>query len=245
MSKLINDQNIAFIVYQMGKVGSSTMTRSLSNMHGRQRVLHIHGHKTAKECIEKWRERFDSVIVVTGFREPLSRCISAYFQNFTVKRSHWFVGQQADVRGKRVDWLIGDFNAKVVPHLDKTIDPWLANYERTVDCKLAEFTQANGYMQATQGNVHCYIYKLEELTEFQQGVSDDQFLSKVELVNSNVSRNKWYASIYSGFKKAYRISQMDYDALYGSLDFVQRLYGDHELRDLANNFILDLSSELR
>lgn len=238
MFNFSKNQDIAFIIYQMGKVGSSTMKDSLENVHGK-RVLHTHYHEDAKEYIEKWSQQFDSVVVITGFREPLARCISAYFQNLTNKKNHWFVGSKKEVMGKSIDWLISDFNAKVVPHIHKIIDPWLENYERAINCKLTEFTIANGCLKASFNNIHFYIYNLETLTEFYQGIADDQFFNKVSLANSNMGEDKWYSKIYRDFKSEYQINRNDYDRLYGNIDYVRRLYDEDEIGNHTKSFVLE------
>ena len=221
----------------MGKVGSSTLKKSLEETYGKKRVLHTHNHKEAKEYIEKWSKSFDAVIVITGFREPLSRCISAYFENLTNEKNHWFVGRQEEVRGKSIDWLINDYNAKVVSHINTLVGPWLANYESVINFKLTDFTREKGYLRTSLNNVHYYIYKLEALTEFHQGMADNQFLKKVKLINSNVSKEKWYAKIYGDFKTQYQISKDNYNALYGNIDFVQCLYDQQELWCLTKSFV--------
>ena len=128
----------------MGKVGSSTIKHSLENTYGKNKMLYTHNHEEAKEHIEKWSQLFDDVVVITGFREPLSRCISADFQNLTNDQNHWFVGQQEKKKKKGIDWLIKDYNVKVVPHIQQLVGPWLENYERVSNCKLAEFLWAEG-----------------------------------------------------------------------------------------------------
>jgi len=239
VSSFFKNQDKAFIVYQMGKGGSSTFRSSLEQMHGKERVLHTHNHEEAKEYIKTWSQSFDAVIVVTGFREPVSRCISAYFQNLTNKSNHWYVGQQAEVMGKSIDWLISDYKTKVVPHIHKLVGPWLENYESVTNCKLTEFSRAKGCLKASSNNVHFYIYKLEALTEFHKGMVDDQYLNKIKLINSNVSKEKWYSKIYIDFKKQYKISRISYNELYGKIDYVRYLYDEQEMQKLTKSFLLE------
>ena len=232
-------QDIAFIVYQMGKVGSSTIQRSLKETYGSKWVLHTHDHETAKEYIEKWGTRCDALIVITGFREPLARCISAYFQNLTNPQNHWYVGKKKQVKDKSVEWLINDFNAKAVPHIQNRIGPWLQDYERTIQQEMKDFPKEQGYQKASSDNVHFYVYKLESMTKFYEAMSDDPHLSKLKLVNSNKSEEKWYVDLYREFKKEFLISKSDYDAIYGNIGFVRRFYDEDELRNLTGQYLRD------
>ena len=78
----------------MGEVDSSTIEKSLRNTYDVHKVKHTHSHEEAKFYLEKWMIEYDEVIIITGFREPLSRCISAYFENLTNISNHWYVGDE-------------------------------------------------------------------------------------------------------------------------------------------------------
>ena len=232
----------AFVVYQMGKVGSATFKNSLERMYGKKRVLHTHHHEEAHDCITQWSRRFDAVVVITGFREPASRCMSAYFHNLTDAGNPWFVGTREDVMGRSVDWLISDYNRKVGAHVRTLVGPWLKNYERVTGCRPTDFSRCAGCLKASVNNVHLYVYTLEHLSSFQQGMEDDPYLGGVRLVSTNVSEEKWYAGIYRDFKRRYRISRNEYDELYGQIDYVRWLYDDQEIRHLTKGFVTETQS---
>ena len=238
MFSLLKNQDRAFIVYQMGKVGSTTFKTSLEAVYGEKRVLHTHKHEEANAYIERWSKSFDEVIVITGFREPVSRCISAYFQCITTKTNPWHVGKQEEVVNKSIDWLINDYNTKAVPHIHNVVGPWLGNYERVTNRRLTEFSRAKGCLKASLNNVYYYIYKLETLPDFHKGMASDQYLREIKIANANESKEKWYAKIYRDFKRSYQISSTNYDELYGNIDFVRFLYDEQEIKELTKSFVV-------
>lgn len=236
---MFKKKNVSFIVYQMGKVGSSGIKTSLEKRYGKNNVIHTHSHSDAKEQIELRSRHADSVVVITGFREPLTRCISAYFENLTNNLNHWYVGTKEEVMNKSIEWLINDYNQKVLPHIDKIVNPWLINYENTISYKLADFSQDRSHWKAALGNIHFYIYKLETINDFSRHVTDDIFFKNVRFSVGNVGAEKWSGEIYRNFKNSFRIDRNDYDAVYGGIDYLQRLYGNHEARRIARNLIVE------
>lgn len=224
----------------MGKVGSRTIQHSIENVFGKEKVLHTHKHEEAKKYIKKWSQRrFSKVVVITGFREPLNRCISAYFQNIVNDINHWFVAPREEVMEKSIDWLINDYNRKVVPHVHKVVAPWLHNYENVINVKFEKFTKNNGYWKASRKNIHFYIYKLENFTEFYQEIENIALFKKINFINSNIGENKWYGYIYRNFKEQFQISRDDYESLYGKIDYVRYLYdGKDEIKELTKKFVL-------
>jgi len=72
-------------LFQMGKVGSSSLKSTLSSNY-RGLVVHAHDGKMLTEkqkAILRWRKRLKlPIYVICPIREPLSRNISAFFQNF-------------------------------------------------------------------------------------------------------------------------------------------------------------------
>jgi hypothetical protein len=234
---IFKKRSTSFIVYQMGKVGSSTIKTSLVNKYGENSVLHTHSHKVAKVQIEQQSRLFESVVVITGFREPLARCISAYFQNITNISSHWYVGAKEEVMSKNIGWLINDYNEKVKPHILNTIAPWLSNYENAINLKLADFNSTGSYWKVTKTNVIFYIYKLETINEFYQQVKVEKYFKNIDFTASNIGAKKWSGVVYRDFIKSFRISRNDYKSIYGDIDYLKYLYNDNEIRKITNNLV--------
>ena len=148
------------------------------------------------------------------------------------------MGRQKEVIKKSIDWLISDYNAKVVPHIHQVVSPWLKNYESAINCKLSDFVRTGSYRKVCLGNVYFSIYTLERLTQFYQAMAVDPLFGNVRIVNSNIGENKWYSSIYSDFKNKYQITIDEYDNLYGSIDYVPFLYNEHEIKNHTKRLVL-------
>lgn len=61
------------LVYQMGKVGSQTVAAAARPVFAD--VVHTHDHGVAARVLSD-----AECIVVTGVREPVARCMSAFFE---------------------------------------------------------------------------------------------------------------------------------------------------------------------
>ena len=88
----------AVIIYQMGKVGSSTLKESLAQKN--ISALHIHRYYFSnnekpinlRRLIHKLKSNFtfnklikkEKIKIITLYRDPLSRNISSFFQNLDV-----------------------------------------------------------------------------------------------------------------------------------------------------------------
>ena len=227
----------------MGKVGSRTLHDSLETQYGKERVFHVHNHKKAQEKITQWSQNHSNkVIVITGFREPLNRCISAYFQNLTNEKNYWFVGEKKSVLEKNIDWFIHDYNMKIIPHINLAIKPWLERYESVIGYQLSNFYKMGTYWKASKDNIYFYIYKLETFTEFSQEISNNSLFKNIRFINKNIGSEKWYGKLYQEFKQKFKISANNYNKLYKEIDYVQYLYSDEEIENLIKPFLLPAGS---
>jgi hypothetical protein len=239
MFKFLSRKKHAFIVYQMGKVGSKTICKSLEKTYGLKNVIHTHEHDVAASYLKKWSSTYEQVFVITGFREPLGRCVSAYFQNLTNEHNHWYVGSQDDVLSKDTDWLINNFLSKLRPHLEERIAPWLSNYERVTNKQFDEFINKEHYWVTSSKNTHFFLYRLEEINEFLTDLSKVPILDKVTFTNENVSAEKWYSPVYKSFKEQFKLTTAEYNSFFDNIDFLHLMYSHPEIKSLSGKFIVN------
>ena len=232
-------ENPYFLIYQMGKVGSTSIMASLQKQFGSHNVKHTHNHVAAQRMIQERRTEGRSVIVITGFREPLSRCISAYFQNIdSPTNRYWFVGSKDEVLGKSIDWLIADYIRKARIHIPELVAPWLSMYETSTGLSFADFEKRDGMWKGSAGRLSCYVYKLENISDFIDAISTEPFLSGTTLLNKNQGGEKWSGDLYREFNNKFRVTWGDYLSLYGQLDYVKLLYDDSEVRHLTTKYVI-------
>lgn len=227
-----------FLVYQMGKVGSTSMTVSLQEEYGPDSVKHTHNHDEAGSLIYERAREGRPVVVITGFREPLARCISAYFQTFSAsKNKYWFIGSQDEILSKSCDWLIADFNSKVSRNLAEVVAPWLMGYQKATGISAQQFECKSGVLRAAVDGITCYVYKLESISDFAFATSTEAWIGDVKLQRQNDGGEKWSGDLYRDFKANFRITRSCYNAVYGGLDYVKWLYSDAEIEQLTANYV--------
>lgn len=209
------------IVYQMGKVGSTSIAHSLKQA-GRKAVFQVHRmhphtiasvqaehgvqkHFPAQETMgellyKKLIVPQQPIKVITLVREPISRNISAFFQNLP-----YFIEPQDLAAGplqQRVEQLVDCF-LHTYPHqlpltwFDVEFQPTLG-----IDIYNQPFPIEQGYQVFAGG--HCEVLLLK--TELQDRIKEGaiaQFLQldSFRLIRANVGQDKDYADLYSQFKR--------------------------------------------
>lgn len=202
------------LVHQMGKVGSSTIYRNLREQLS-QPVFHTHtlnrqrlSDMMLKEPDPAKREfRFGAAFrvlsilnereggeapirIITGVREPVSRNISAYFENLGEKSS-W-----------SVESLVGDY-MRNYPH--NTPLSWF-DYELRdvfgVDVFSVPFDRERGWDVISAEDVEVLIIRMENLSWVLRDKVVQDFLGSAELCfdkSFNRAEEKAYANLYRDF----------------------------------------------
>lgn len=229
-----------FLVYQMGKVGSVSIKVSLQEKFGAASVKHTHNHDDAEAAIRECVRAGRPVVVITGFREPLARCMSAYFETFArPQNKYWFVGSQEEILGKSRDWLIADFNSKAPRHIAEIVAPWLTKFLRSTGLSMPDFDIKQGILKTASDGIVCYVYKLERLSDFAAATMGDAWIDGLMLETKNDGGQKWSGDIYRSFKGNFRITRSDYNSLYGGLDYVGWLYTEAEIEQLIADYVVE------
>ena len=203
------------LVYQMGKVGSSTISFSMRTAG----IECEHVHRVLPETIKavrkqhlqrgvepkdervglaigrRLRESNEPVRIITMGREPISRNISAYFQNL----SEFFVGEE--LNSIRVDGAIETF-LEEYPH--QTPVKWFDDEFETatgLSVYRGGFDFEKGYEIFTEGKYSVLCLRVEEPDETKQ-IALEEFLGRKDIIltSANVANQKAYADLYREFK---------------------------------------------
>lgn len=213
------------IVYQMGKVGSSTLVKSLDENN--KDALHIHRYFflnnerpiTLKLLPNKIKHRIifnsflrkEKVKIISFYRDPLPRNISSFFQNLDVyfkpskfsKLTYKNLKDKFDNANKvhqtPINWFDVEFKRKL------NID--IFNYP---------FDKEKGFTVIKKGHIEIFLCVTNKIDLLEKQIAEFLEIDAFQLKNSNIGDNKWYGDLYNEFKKKYQPSEDMLNSLYGS-----------------------------
>ncbi|CAH6924929.1 Capsular polysaccharide synthesis enzyme CpsH [Vibrio chagasii] len=239
------------LVYQMGKVGSSSVYFSLKN--DGENIYHIHSFngldiidmyddKTTVKRFYSLRKRIEHYIyikirllfirrnnnlkIITFIRPELSVLKSRYFQDlhFGVYKAY-----QSHVifKNKRnfIDFIIDDFERSIS---DDYVSGWFDREIKRnfgIDVMKTYYDSSVGF-SITKGvnGRQCMLINMEHLDHLENEIGE--FLNKpgFKLVRENDSSEKWYSEFYSIFNDEYKPSKEFKDRV-DSSDYNRKFYG--------------------
>ena len=232
------DINTKFLVYQPGKVGSLSIHKTLKSFGYLSQ--HTHTHKKANEFLKQTQSK---IVIVTGFREPISRYISAFFHimmNDNQKDHFFYVGKKEVVMNYKIGRLIDIFNERI-RNLPPIVLNWGSKYMK--ETKLDNlFIPNKGYNFFNYNNYGFCMYKFEYFGEFEEHFFSTyknlfQNIEKNEFLKENVSDHKFYNKKYLNFKEEYTIKKDEYFDNFLKIDWVRQLYSKEELLKIAKQYI--------
>ncbi|WP_170761978.1 hypothetical protein [Ruegeria lacuscaerulensis] len=228
-------EEMNFLIYQMGKVGSKTIYHTL--LDSKFVSYHTHSHAEARRIISNAECK---LVVITGFREPLARTISAFFHNIDNQQSHWFLGDKADVLNLSTSELIDAFNQKMIPHLESVVNPWFENFLESVGVDRTQLRDNDWGFTAASKKLEIFGYKLERFDDF--GAAFFNYFPEMEIQDGfkkrNIGSEKWYASIYRNFVASYKIDEESYDRIFKDTSYSNNVYSRSEIKRYASKFLL-------
>ncbi|MEM1120160.1 MAG: putative capsular polysaccharide synthesis family protein [Bacteroidota bacterium] len=190
-------------VYQMGKVASSSVYHSLKKQHSGI-ILHAHTFSTNHPQweIRRLYEHFKKghpIKIITLVREPISRNISDFFQNF-----HLFTKQEfrstfeeggMSIAQLRKLFLLYYYHSMPLTWFDNNLKKHFA-----IDVYHHPFPKEQGFLQITTAKIDLLILRYDLVnSQKEQLIKAFLLLPKFELVDRNISQEKNYSIIYQRF----------------------------------------------
>jgi hypothetical protein len=236
-------KKVPLLIYQMGKVGSSTIRNSV-NAYGlevypyhlhymsgidhmvricRQQAIPLQDHILSSIFCRKLVKRSiragGQIDVISLVREPVAKNISQFFQNIDV------VYPEAEYEAKKgkltLDELsrdLSDFFIKNFVHKDPLV--WFdveLNAFLKIDVYAEPFPHEKGYHIYRNEHFRVLLLRLENLNQcISKAMQEFMGLDDFELVNENVSNQKEYANLYRKVKKEIVLPDPYLDEMYGS-----------------------------
>ena len=237
-------------VYQMGKVGSSTVAKSLDRLPGSDPVVHLHQLSPDKvqRSIEALRRNpgylhehvvTSSVLVskqldwgcfpcriITLTREPVGRAVSFAFQDW--KRQ---LPEVSDLQNLEVDRMIDLVMEKLQPdafHADP--GQWFERELKSVfgiDVMSVPYDFEQGYVTISQGPVDVLVLRMEDLNRaMEAGLAAlfDMPEQDIEMKRSNVGQKKKYADLLAEVKERLILPLSTSERIWNT-DYAKHFYG--------------------
>lgn len=232
LKTIINDfsDESNILIYQMGKVGSTSLELSLPN------AKHLHTLYNNPPCYIKqesffkkplkWlSNRFGDILrkssiqkrkkikIISLMRDPYSRNISMFFQDMP----YWMIKHEEfsyyDTREEGLKFLYETFE-KSYDHFyfDRWFDEEIKKLSG-INIFNYPFDKNRGYRIIKDKNFEILLLQLEKMDDLVDEISD--FINyKIKIKSTNISTNKWYAPVYNSFKKNYDPAPDYLDSLY-------------------------------
>lgn len=241
------------IVYQMGKVGSSSITDSLMSCQG-DRVFQVHivnpDHlrELRKELLDKnlrspphltlgqmvYRRiirRDKKAKVITLVREVIGANLSGFFQNF-----RRFTGVEYDDANFTVEELVDMFfknhdHRYPLRWFDVEIKGVLG-----IDVYEYPFPKERGYLSISKGNFDLLILKSEiDDSTKEKAITEFLGIDNFKLTRTNVAQNKNYANTYQDFVQSIKLPESYIERMCNS-KYMRHFYSDAEIERIRSRW---------
>ncbi len=256
------------LVFQMGKVGSSTIIKSLDNVNVNNVQVHsffadandnryknykfykdaVHmnffqklrgffGNKYVARLVRK-RFKNKKTKIISLVRDPVSRDIAHYFQHIQFSIYEMY---RENLENKiyinseyfGLDYFIKDYFNKF--NHEFSINWFDDEFKKftELDIYKYKFDKKKGYQIISAGNIDLLLIKLEKLNEMSDVIANFIGVDKFEIINENISTDKWYNSVYKDFKNAIEFDNDYINKMYDS-KLAKHFYSDVEIENFKN-----------
>jgi Putative capsular polysaccharide synthesis protein len=229
------------LIYQMGKVGSSSVQESLKSLGMGAAIYHVHHldsdsvrrsgttnvpKKNPVPSSEVWASHYIGKLIrdsgedhkwkiITLVRDPVARNISAFFQNIHLSISEF--DRQANEGTLNVDGLIETFLARYkhdipITWFDREMKPVFG-----IDVYNGDFPTMKGYRIYHGDRADVLLMRVEDMDQCSlAAIREFLNIEKFGLISANVGSQKNYSQIYRQFRDRINLPESYLDRMYGS-----------------------------
>lgn len=239
-----------FLVYTLGKTGSSTLQASFSKLCGRypkyvgrkedepsrfnrhEVKTQIMGEQVAKDFLEQVPPG-RNVWILTMVRDPWVRIQSSFFENL----KKWVGNKQG--QDMQMQEIISGFH-EYFSHSQRPhsfyIDWWHSFAQTTsVDIISKPFDFANRKIfsseQINKRHQYTLLLRLEDIEQWPRILAPH--FGDFELVPDNIAKDKWYDDLYEKFRSQLVWKQSEFDALSSAKEL--HVYTGDEIQRMKNS----------
>jgi len=231
------------INYQMGKVGSTTVSRYFRDKGYTEWHVHrftdfyIH-EKKRKMPILKILERLVlkfvlwrgcNIKIVCGYRDPLLRNISMFFETFN--------GVYVDKDIKLLEYSdLEELYKENFPH-NSSIHWFNEEFNRILNIDIFKhpFNKEAGYCVIQKDNVEIFLYQIEKLNSLEAILRNFFNDYGYKIIRSNSAINKEYSDHYELFKSKYKVDDRTLLQMYNS-KAVKYFYTEGQIQEMIQRW---------
>lgn len=235
------------VVYQMGKVGSGSITQTLiasgyeayhihhlreTNIEGVKSQLLSKGLDLPPELTTIPKIIKENILgsapnrFVTLVRDPIARNISAFFHNLHILTSMPNSNEKPDVT-ELINVFLTQYNHEIPLN-------WFDNELKTVlgiDIYQYPFPKNNGYLEINFKNIHLLILKVEIPDEAKiKALSKFLGGSPIKFRKSNIAEDKYYNDTYKVFQANIKLPIGYIDSMLNS-KYTNHFYSNEEISE--------------
>ncbi|MEM9903651.1 MAG: putative capsular polysaccharide synthesis family protein [Cyanobacteria bacterium P01_D01_bin.44] len=228
--------NARIHLFQMGKVGSKAIEAGIAVASG-ESCIHVHWADFWEQQRPHIRipysqllahPRKQPVLVLTGVRDPFSRLVSGWFQEFESRKRDRSL----------MTWEQAKKEISARFHSDALrIVNW---FEHRFYCELDVYAQpfdtTAGYVTLEHPWMLVFVYRQDALPRLIEPLREFLGMPNFNLEPSNISNQKWYADVYRQTFEQFRLPE---DAVKACLatQYMQHFFTEAERADMANRWI--------
>lgn len=247
------------LIYQMGKVGSSSIEASLANCNiphwhihtfDKNEEFQIYRNKKDVACFFNWPTRMaynlllmhrkrilqqkKHLKIITLVRDPIATITSRFFQDLHI---HFIEGKKNLAIHQNMDATL-----KHIYHAFDTLihreyfTHWFdRELKRQFDIDIFEHIkdQNQNHWHIQQNGRDVLLMKCEAINQSTETLRSFLHCDDFTLILSNEANDKWYSSIYQRFKQIYPFEKLFY--LYQE-PLYKAIYSDHEINQFKQKW---------
>lgn len=251
------------LIYQMGKVGSTSLESSLEKEE--KSFFHIHAYFSPMtyEMFKKFRtikyfypllkrcyfhmtgiiklflikNNKNNVKIISIVREPISRNLSMFFQDIQYPAVELTI-----IKDNRFE------DNTNLPALERLfynklnhtygID-WFENEMKRsfgIDVYKYNFDKEKGFSIIKQGKVDLMLIKMEQMNNLEVEIGHFLNIKNFKLTTENTGEKKWYGSVYNKFRYNFKPKE-DYINILYNTKFMRHFYTEDEIIQFKNKWL--------
>lgn len=233
-----NIDNIKIVIYSAGKTGTTTLHESFYKLIPYREIFSIHSdtqfktNNTVSNIINY--KRTHKLLVISSYREPISRTISCFFQ---------CIEQVTFLSIKEILKVNTNYiTEKLLEYMD--MDQFYLPFEENNGKNLdninifdKEFDKSNGYQIFETSNAKFLILKFDTMDKWENIIKNNTEYKEFKLYSANLTEEKPINNLYKKIKKELIIPKHVLDKYYEKEEkFINYFYTPNEINNIKNNW---------